>query len=251
MEGATLVGSLVSPATDLSELNGKTVKATGYYLYINGSSTKYANILVTSVEEVEGGDTPVEPEVEAISKIKAGEEGVEAAIEGVVVAISTEGFLVKDDTGLMLAYVGSGFGLDVRPGTLVKVKGTTAIYGGVMQLSTPTYTVKGFDDSFAQPEARVLDLAAYEAMPDAIGIPEEQLREAAKSAVCKINIDSDLRLGMTAAIRKHFAEHPDHFDPRQYLSDGRNYVRDVVRHKIKEVLGSEKMIGVLLFLMVM
>ena len=76
-------------------------------------------------------------------------------------------------------------------------------------------------------------------MPDAIGIPEEQLREAAKSAVCKINIDSDLRLGMTAAIRKHFAEHPDHFDPRQYLSDGRNYVRDVVRHKIKEVLGSE------------
>ena len=76
-------------------------------------------------------------------------------------------------------------------------------------------------------------------MPDAIGIPEEQLREAAKSAVCKINIDSDLRLGMTAAIRKHFAEHPDHFDPRQYLSDGRNYVRDVVRHKIKEVLGSD------------
>ena len=76
-------------------------------------------------------------------------------------------------------------------------------------------------------------------MPDAIGIPEKQLREAAKRAVCKINIDSDLRLGMTAAIRKHFAEHPDHFDPRQYLSDGRNYVRDVVRHKIKEVLGSD------------
>ncbi len=76
-------------------------------------------------------------------------------------------------------------------------------------------------------------------MPDAIGIPEEQLREAAKSSVCKINIDSDLRLGMTAAIRKHFAEHPDHFDPRQYLTDGRNNVREVVKHKIKEVLGSE------------
>ena len=172
VEGATLVGSLVSPATDLSELNGKTIKVTGYYLYINGSSTKYANILVTSVEEVEGGDTPVEPEVEAISKIKAGEEGVEVAIEGVVVAISAEGFLVKDDTGLMLAYVGSGFGLDVRPGTLVKVKGTTAFYGGVMQLSTPTYTVKGFDDSFAQPEARVLDLAAYEALNVPYPTPE-------------------------------------------------------------------------------
>ena len=76
-------------------------------------------------------------------------------------------------------------------------------------------------------------------MPDAIGIPEDQLREAAKRAVCKINIDSDLRLGMTAAIRLHFANHPDHFDPRQYLTDGRNNVRNVVTHKIKNVLGSE------------
>ena len=76
-------------------------------------------------------------------------------------------------------------------------------------------------------------------MPDAIGIPEDQLREAAQRAVCKINIDSDLRLGMTAAIRLHFANHPDHFDPRQYLTDGRNNVRNVVTHKIKNVLGSE------------
>ena len=76
-------------------------------------------------------------------------------------------------------------------------------------------------------------------MPDAIGIPEDQLREAAQRAVCKINIDSDLRLGMTAAIRLHFAKHPDHFDPRQYLTDGRNNVRSVVTHKIKNVLGSE------------
>ncbi|MDR1795000.1 MAG: class II fructose-1,6-bisphosphate aldolase [Erysipelotrichaceae bacterium] len=79
-------------------------------------------------------------------------------------------------------------------------------------------------------------------MPGAIGIPEDMLRQAAKMAVCKINIDSDLRLGMTAAIRKHFVEHPDHFDPRQYLGDGRDYVRDVVRHKIKTVLGSENKI---------
>lgn len=76
------------------------------------------------------------------------------------------------------------------------------------------------------------------AMPDAIGIPEEMLRKAATMAVCKINIDSDLRLGMTAMIRKHFNEHPDHFDPRQYLGDGRAAVKEVVRHKIKEVLGS-------------
>ena len=77
------------------------------------------------------------------------------------------------------------------------------------------------------------------AMPDAIGIPEDMLRQAAKMAVCKINIDSDLRLAMTASIRKHFNEHPDHFDPRQYLTDARNSIREVVKHKITEVLGSD------------
>jgi len=58
-------------------------------------------------------------------------------------------------------------------------------------------------------------------------------------AVCKINIDSDIRLGVTAAIRKHFSEHPDHFDPRQYLAPARDNVRTVVRHKILEVLGCD------------
>ena len=74
-------------------------------------------------------------------------------------------------------------------------------------------------------------------MPDAIGIPEDMLRKAATMAVCKINIDSDLRLAMTGAIRKHFAEHPDHFDPRQYLGDGRAAIKGMVEHKIKDVLG--------------
>ena len=77
------------------------------------------------------------------------------------------------------------------------------------------------------------------ALKDAIGIPEDQLREAAKGAVCKINIDSDLRLGMTAGIREHFEAHPDHFDPRQYLSDGRAYVKEIVHNKIINVLGSD------------
>ena len=75
------------------------------------------------------------------------------------------------------------------------------------------------------------------ALKDAIGIPEDQLREAAKRAVCKINIDSDLRLGMTAGIRKHFVEHPDHFDPRQYLTEARDAIRGIVRHKLVNVLG--------------
>ncbi|MBQ7582197.1 MAG: class II fructose-bisphosphate aldolase, partial [Lachnospiraceae bacterium] len=76
-------------------------------------------------------------------------------------------------------------------------------------------------------------------MPDAVGIPEEQLRQAAKLAVCKINIDSDIRLAMTGNIRKYFAEHPDHFDPRQYLKPARQAVKDMVAHKIKYVLGSD------------
>lgn len=77
------------------------------------------------------------------------------------------------------------------------------------------------------------------ALQDAIGIPEDQLREAAKGAVCKINIDTDLRLGMTAGIRKHLKEHPDHFDPRQYIGDGRALVKEIVKHKILDVLGSD------------
>ena len=72
---------------------------------------------------------------------------------------------------------------------------------------------------------------------DAIGVPEDMLRKAASMAVCKINIDSDLRLAFTGEVRRHFVEHPDHFDPRQYLTDARNGVREMVRHKIVDVLG--------------
>ncbi len=75
------------------------------------------------------------------------------------------------------------------------------------------------------------------AMPEAVGIPEEQLREAARSAVCKINIDSDLRLAMTGTIRQYMAEHPDHFDPRQYLKPARANIKALVMHKLVDVLG--------------
>ena len=76
-------------------------------------------------------------------------------------------------------------------------------------------------------------------MDDAIGVPEDQLREAAKLAVCKINIDSDIRLAMTAKIREHFALHPSDFDPRAYLKPARQAVHDMVAHKIVDVLGSD------------
>ncbi|MBO5521321.1 MAG: class II fructose-1,6-bisphosphate aldolase [Eubacterium sp.] len=76
-------------------------------------------------------------------------------------------------------------------------------------------------------------------MPNAIGVPEDQLRYAASLSVCKINIDSDLRLAMTASIRQHFVEHPSDFDPRQYLKPARAAIKKLVAHKIVDVLGCD------------
>ena len=74
-------------------------------------------------------------------------------------------------------------------------------------------------------------------MPNAIGVPEEQLRKAAALSVCKINIDSDLRLAMTGTIRDHFTQYPSHFDPREYLKPARANIKELVRHKLINVLG--------------
>ena len=79
-------------------------------------------------------------------------------------------------------------------------------------------------------------------MPDAVGIPEEQLRKAAAMSVCKINIDSDLRLAMTGTIRQYMAEHPADFDPRQYLKPARANIKELVKHKIVDVLGCDNKI---------
>ena len=76
-------------------------------------------------------------------------------------------------------------------------------------------------------------------LKDAIGVPEDQLRQAAKLAVCKINIDSDLRLAMTAGVRQQLIADPANFDPRSYLKVGRQYVKDLVKDKIVNVLGSD------------
>ena len=75
------------------------------------------------------------------------------------------------------------------------------------------------------------------AMPDAIGVPEDMLRHAAELSVCKINIDSDLRLAMTGTIRQYLNQHPDHFDPRQYLKPARENIKKLVKHKLIDVLG--------------
>ena len=79
-------------------------------------------------------------------------------------------------------------------------------------------------------------------MPDAIGIPEEQLRKASSMAVCKINIDSDMRLALTGTIRKYFNDHPSEFDPRKYMGAARENIKSVVKHKIVDVLGCDNKI---------
>lgn len=80
-------------------------------------------------------------------------------------------------------------------------------------------------------------------MPGAAGIPDDQLRKASELAVCKINVASDTRIAITAAIRRHFTEHPDHFDPRQYLKPARDSIRELVRHKVRNVFGSSGKAG--------
>ncbi|MGI6702383.1 MAG: class II fructose-1,6-bisphosphate aldolase [Christensenellales bacterium] len=90
------------------------------------------------------------------------------------------------------------------------------------------------------PEHLVEEIMKYGGeMKGAKGVPEEMLRQSARMAVCKINIDSDLRLAFTAAVRKHLYEHPDHFDPRQYLGDARKAMQALVKHKIINVLGCD------------
>ncbi len=89
------------------------------------------------------------------------------------------------------------------------------------------------------PQEYVKEIREYGGdMSGAMGVPEEMLRQAASMAVCKINVDSDLRMAFTAAVRKHFALNPAHFDPRQYLGDARSAITEIVRHKIVDVLGS-------------
>jgi fructose-bisphosphate aldolase class II len=127
--------------------------------------------------------------------------------------------------------------LDPQTGRLVPPPLAFDVLDGVVN-ELPGFPIV-LHGSSSVPQEEVETINKYGgALKDAIGIPEEELRKAAKSAVCKINIDSDIRLAMTATIRKYMAEHPDHFDPRQYLKPARQAVKDMVAHKIQNVLGS-------------
>ena len=118
-----------------------------------------------------------------------------------------------------------------------QMKTTVIVAGLFLLLLTISCRNSQIDKQFNQIQNQKKQLAALQ--KDNEHVPEDQLRKAASMAVCKINIDSDLRLAMTAGIRKHFNDHPDHFDPRQYVADGRTNIKAIVSHKIKEVLGCD------------
>ena len=106
-----------------------------------------------------------------------------------------------------------------------------------IQKRLPNYPIVLHGASSVVPEYVDMINANGGKMPGAKGVPEDMLRKAASMAVCKINIDSDLRLGMTGSIRKYFNEHPEHFDPRQYLGPARANIKEIVRNKLVNVLG--------------
>ena len=127
--------------------------------------------------------------------------------------------------------------IDPKPGRMVPPPLAFNVLDGVMK-ELPGFPIV-LHGSSSVPEEEVATINQFGgALKAAIGIPEDELRKAAASAVCKINIDSDSRLAMTAAIRKYMAENPGHFDPRQYLKPARDNMKKMYIHKIVNVLGS-------------
>ena len=119
-----------------------------------------------------------------------------------------------------------------------KTKVLSLLLAVFLLLSSLTLPLLAVDAETAEdPEQTQSDGADAAAADDSV--PEDQLRQAAKLAVCKINIDSDLRLAMTASIREYFAQHPADFDPRQYLKPARQAIKEMVAHKIVDVLGCD------------
>ncbi len=186
-------------------------------------------------------DVTVEGELGVLAGI---EDDVEAAEHVYTQPDEVEEFVGKTGVDSLAISIGTSHGaykfkpgqdpkirLDILEECEKRVAGFPIVLHG--SSSVPTELVKIINDNGGK-------------LADAIGIGEDQLRLAAKSAVCKINIDSDGRLAMTAAIRKHFAENPEHFDPRQYLGPAREALKELYMHKCKAVLGSAGRAGEIL-----
>ncbi len=204
---------------------------------IDGSSLPYEeNIAVTKkvVEYAHAHGVVVEGELGTLAGVED-EVVVESGNESYTKPEQVQDFVTRTGVDSLAIAIGTSHGAyKFKPGQKPQLRFDILEEVGKL---LPNFPIVLHGASSVIPEF-VEEINKYGgAMPDAIGIPEEMLREAAGMAVCKINIDSDLRLAMTAAVRKYLAENPSHFDPRQYLAPARDAIEGMVTHKIETVLG--------------
>ncbi len=203
---------------------------------IDGSHLDYEeNVAVTKqvVEYAHARGVTVEGELGQLAGV---EDEVSVANHSYTDPDQVQDFVTRTGVDSLAIAIGTSHGaFKFKPGQKPQLR--FDILSEVMQ-RLPGFPIVLHGASSVMPEYVALINRYGGQMADAIGIPEEMLREAASMAVCKINVDSDLRLAMTAGIRKHFAENPTHFDPRQYLGEGRDFITATVKNKIENVLGS-------------
>lgn len=162
--GVSLKGSIIACDTDFTEFVDKVVKVQGYFVYVSGSSTKYANIVLDNIALSENQDTPA-LELSTLAQVKAGTIGQTYLSKAVVVAVSAQSILLKDETGLMYAYFGNTFAKDLVVGDEIKLQGATSVYNNAPQFNRPTYEKISTNPATVEyPQAKALNAEEIEAL---------------------------------------------------------------------------------------
>eukprot|EP00727_Mastigamoeba_balamuthi_P002973 m51a1_g12673 putative fructose-bisphosphate aldolase (329) ;mRNA; r:4973-6367 len=203
---------------------------------IDGSHLKYEdNVALTKrvVEYAHAHDVTVEGELGVLAGV---EDEVSAEHHHYTQPEEVEDFVKKTGVDSLAISIGTSHGaFKFKPGQKPEIR-LDILHE--IERRIPRFPIV-MHGSSSVPQEHVATINKYGGrLADAIGIPEDQIREAVKSAVCKVNIDSDARLAMTAAIRQYMAEHPDHYDPRQYLTPAREALKKIYTHKCRDVLNS-------------
>ena len=163
-EGSEETGALVAPREDLTALDGKKVDVEGYFVYVTGSSKKYIYFIATSIKENGGTVTPIEVIEGTIAEIIAGTVGNSYKTTATVVAVNTQSFLLQDESGYLLSYLGTDYAKDLEVGDVVTVEGKTSTYQGSVQFNRPTYTKTGEKKTVTYPNPTVLTAATFDAL---------------------------------------------------------------------------------------
>ena len=160
----SLKGSILACDTDFTEFVDRTVKVQGYFVYVSGSSTKYANILLDNIALSENQSTPT-LQLSTFAEVKAGTLGQTFLSKGIVIAVSNQSVLLKDETGLMYAYFGNTFAKDLVVGDEIKVQGATSLYNNAIQFNRPTYEkISATAATVEHPTAKALGAEEIEAL---------------------------------------------------------------------------------------